>query len=563
MKTNQIKNNYIFKINTAFITFCFVFLFLSFNIIKAQGGGVEFTDDVVLDLDGFNVNFYIGKDSEVSLLEIGENTLNANGVPVGGFFHLKTDEHTALKLSSNEESSDFSISSKGLTSSGYFLEWEIKTEGKIGYIIGINDLEKDYTIRRNEEEIDGSPFSPVGNEIIFDAAGVGIYKTYDPCQQHNFSGYAWSSNIGWISFSCVDEFGIGNGSDYGVDYDKDGYLSGYAWSSNIGWVGFNEESVSGCPGGGNCRPRIEDGIEKDDLIGWARVCSVFESGCSGSLKDNDYRGGFNGWIKLHDIKIDKDGNVDENHKWAWGGGGDSIESAVIGWIDMSGVSVDDLFLYNPEMKVSINNNISYCNINFKNHPYLRFEWEYLEPDEDYKQTSYQVEVEDSNNNRVYPKDGQEKLKQGNSNAYFIHEDDNGDGYLDYGKSYRARVKTWTEDTYSDWSEWSEFYDMPDHHYPMVDFSWEPDEINAEEEIEFKDETEIFGGLGYLKNRLWTFGDDANPQNSSEETIIVIFEKEGDRNISLEVEDQSGYKCPKTEEIRVQYPIPDWKEVSPF
>jgi hypothetical protein len=36
----------------------------------------------------------------------------------------------------------------------------------------------------------------------------------------------------------------------GGDVDNFGRLSGYAWSSNIGWVSFNAGDVSGCPGGG-------------------------------------------------------------------------------------------------------------------------------------------------------------------------------------------------------------------------------------------------------------------------------------------------------------------------
>ncbi len=197
------------------------------------------------------------------------------------------------------------------------------------------------------------------------------------CNEHSFSGYAWSSNIGWISFSCEDRFEMGSGDDYGVDVDENNELRGYAWSSNIGWISFNEESVSGCPYviGDTCNPRIREyDFDRNELIGWARVCSVFESGCSGELKDNDKRGGFTGWIKLHDIKIDKNGEVDDNSRWAWGGGGESQGSAVVGWVDFSEVMLDGRFLYTPEMEVSINNNISYCDVNFKEHPYLRVEW---------------------------------------------------------------------------------------------------------------------------------------------------------------------------------------------
>ena len=75
---------------------------------------------------------------------------------------------------------------------------------------------------------------------------------------HNFSGYAWSENYGWISFNssncdanddgyteaihpdCVDSFGnpiVSNNYGVNVNY-RDGKVSGYAWSPNIGWISF-------------------------------------------------------------------------------------------------------------------------------------------------------------------------------------------------------------------------------------------------------------------------------------------------------------------------------------
>src|SRR3989344_3589813 len=72
----------------------------------------------------------------------------------------------------------------------------------------------------------------------------------------NTSGWAWSSNIGWIRFNLLDCDADGNGlsdgaplgcsvtgtpiSDYGVQVTPtSGELSGYAWSSGVGWISFN------------------------------------------------------------------------------------------------------------------------------------------------------------------------------------------------------------------------------------------------------------------------------------------------------------------------------------
>ena len=56
-------------------------------------------------------------------------------------------------------------------------------------------------------------------------------------EDHNMSGYAWSSNIGWISFNCTNDDTCST-VNYGVHKDEDGTIVGYAWSSNIGWIRF-------------------------------------------------------------------------------------------------------------------------------------------------------------------------------------------------------------------------------------------------------------------------------------------------------------------------------------
>jgi hypothetical protein len=102
-----------------------------------------------------------------------------------------------------------------------------------------------------------------------------------PCQTHNVSGYAWSENIGWISFSCENESEIGQGVDYGVDIDREGDFSGYAWSENIGWVSFNQDDLIDCPDS-PCQAVVD--LESGDVSGWARALS--------------HGDGWDGWIEL-------------------------------------------------------------------------------------------------------------------------------------------------------------------------------------------------------------------------------------------------------------------------
>ncbi len=91
------------------------------------------------------------------------------------------------------------------------------------------------------------------------------------CNPTNIRGYAWSDNVGWISFSCMDEYNVGEGVDYGVSFEPETeVLFGYAWNDNIGWISFNESdlNVESCPDyPGDCTAKIEDGT----LTGWAVV----------------------------------------------------------------------------------------------------------------------------------------------------------------------------------------------------------------------------------------------------------------------------------------------------
>jgi hypothetical protein len=66
------------------------------------------------------------------------------------------------------------------------------------------------------------------------------------------TGWAWTSNIGWISFSSTNS-GIPAGPSYDVQIStssadvNNAAFSGYAWAPNMGWISFNQGDVIGCP----------------------------------------------------------------------------------------------------------------------------------------------------------------------------------------------------------------------------------------------------------------------------------------------------------------------------
>lgn len=147
----------------------------------------------------------------------------------------------------------------------------------------------------------------------------------------NTSGFAWSENIGWISFNSsdcdtdnntyidTDAMVLGCGGDnattptydYGVDidYPATSNFSGYAWSSNVGWISFQENSAppdayafnTNCPGAcdssTNCTACYS--LPDERAYGWAKILSL----------------GDDGWIKMGDDSIG-----------VWSGNGVSVAS---------------------------------------------------------------------------------------------------------------------------------------------------------------------------------------------------------------------------------------------
>ncbi len=121
-------------------------------------------------------------------------------------------------------------------------------------------------------------------------------------------GFAWSSNIGWISF---------DGTNYGVSIDQQaGTLSGYAWSSNIGWISFNQSDLIGCPSN-PCAAQLTGNA----FSGWAKALSADGNG-------------WDGWIHIsgagYGLTLDTDDTIDG---YMWGG-------EVVGWVKSVSLSTD-------------------------------------------------------------------------------------------------------------------------------------------------------------------------------------------------------------------------------
>lgn len=163
----------------------------------------------------------------------------------------------------------------------------------------------------------------------------------------NMSGWAWAETIGWISFNsddCENDGTNFTGSppgcpttaviDYGVNIDMTKNpmeLSGYAWSENVGWISFQREPIEGNPPfppyNGGSGPVATFSLGTLKMSGWAKILSL----------------GDDGWIKLAsstetpgdtmNYAVELNPSWGEFAGWAWNG--NDTASTGIGWISFN------------------------------------------------------------------------------------------------------------------------------------------------------------------------------------------------------------------------------------
>lgn len=136
--------------------------------------------------------------------------------------------------------------------------------------------------------------------VVF-ASAIFYYQKTEAGVGESAFGWLWggsddgagnSTGLGWISMNNTTP-GAGGSRSYGVDVPVSGSLSGYAWSENVGWVSFNFTDLTGCPDGNCSAQRVGD-----TLTGWARIMSIKDEIGNGNT------GGWQGWIKLNGTASD-------------------------------------------------------------------------------------------------------------------------------------------------------------------------------------------------------------------------------------------------------------------
>ncbi len=177
------------------------------------------------------------------------------------------------------------------------------------------------------KSVQGSFVSIVAS-FLFAVAIIGTGMQTAQAADYPLTGWAWSPNVGWISFNSSNS-GAG-GAAYGVKVSDAGVLSGYAWAPTVGWLSFNSADTTGCGDTtlASCAPQLTFGTGR--VAGWARFIN--------GIGRTD---GWNGWVKLSDSEFFESpgyqgtqGVTYDNSKLSFSGY--SWGSPATGWIKWDG-----------------------------------------------------------------------------------------------------------------------------------------------------------------------------------------------------------------------------------
>ena len=412
--------------------------------------------------------------------------------------------------------------------------------------------------------------------IVILSVGLFIYGALEKAAEGgpDVYGWAWSENIGWLSFNCnnpelpeprcVD-------SNYGVSLDNStGELSGYAWA------GGGIDTYSGTEGptiGWIKMESVQLDLNSYEVSGWARACSVFQGdNCSGSLRPDSERGGWDGSIKLRGTAQDDSPYgvklnplTDEFEDWAWG-------DMVVGWLsfncnnpetgDVCGDSNYKVFTNLAPRATNLSatqTTAEYCADGRENPP-VHLNWTFQDTGGD-TQNGYMIEIDEDSNF-----DSPRGCPLNQSPYYVDTEGTEGPDYscvpvgLSFDTEYYWRLKV--RDNKNQESSW--FYPSPSafttySKHPLVDFSWTPENIVIDEEVQFSDSSTCYPSCSFWE---WDFEND-NIIDNTEQNPIHTYTEAKDYTVKLTITDGNGKSCPGTKDLKVKMPLPTWREITPF
>lgn len=375
---------------------------------------------------------------------------------------------------------------------------------------------------------------------------TSIYQTAQAGDAYNVSGWAWSENIGWISFNNTSGGGLVN---YGVNIDPlNGDFDGYAWSENIGWISFKPSGPY--PASPNNSARLD--INTNQITGWARALA--------------YGGGWDGWIKLNPSGggVHLNEGTNELEGWAWGGD-------VVGWISFNCKDTDSCSSksdYKVVYNRSINRKPTVKNLriepNYCIPGSIKFNWQFNDDPED-KQSYYEIQIAKDNAFSDLFITASSSASSNNHLEYFPE--------FSYNTTYYARVRV--EDSSGLSSEWENTqFKTPEYAYPYPKFTVQPKKPLTGETVNFIDQSICY--ISGSENSSCKEYKDSNPEmftykwifnggSPSYSNIIgdasTTYNRSGNNyNVTLEITDKSRNVSCKTDRlVNIRF-LPAWKEI---
>ncbi len=370
-------------------------------------------------------------------------------------------------------------------------------------------------------------------------------KTTSASSSNNVTGYAWSPNIGWLSFNCTGDSPACGASNYGVSIDlTSGYFSGYAWSQSVGWVSFNRRTcLGGSDNGASCKANSDCSSNNCRLDGPGAAGAPLQApyNTPASLDYNaiyDYNTGLitgwakilslgdNGWIKLRKFASDSgsdyglsiDPATGNFSGWAWNANSDS---SGIGWLSFNcanetpACSGTDYKVVGDVNRPPTADSLTAPNWNYVDAGGIfgarnaKLNWIFSDPDVGASESAYQIIFDDDNDPAAPLFDTGKCLGYNNPIAackinagagqYPINET-----VLNYDAPYYWWVKVW--DNHGAESALTPYNTSPDtdnndgtlntfttykHEMPDVSFSWFPVEPSKGEEVKFIDASRVY------------------------------------------------------------------------
>lgn len=401
----------------------------------------------------------------------------------------------------------------------------------------------------------------------------------------NVTGYAWSENIGWISFNNTNTSG---GTSYGVNIAENasgvGVLSGYAWSENIGWISFNRVDTVAPPNNdvGLVHGALSfiDGGNK--MQGWARALSACDAVPCADVGAGVNGGGWDGWIRFNDnstygLTLVPQLGTSYFTGWAWG-------SDVLGWLSSNNSTGGGGTVYKMDTTFELNQaptspssaspatmNPKFCSSYDSSSTYLAFNWTFNDPNlnSSNQQSKYKIDV-------TYPgfsySTGEinQSIANGGAGSGSVLLSNLGSWY---GKTITWTVTVWDNGTFPKSTSSSSTYAMPDREYPYVTFYSNPalDKIFAKQDVKFSpdqfsttDQAKCYSGgntAGACGSYSWSFSGTANPAPASSvlKEPVINLGSGGSLSATLTMEDSANHSCSATRNINIGLPLPEVKE----